>query len=163
MTIVWHEETLWDLARLLFGAPAMVVGFLVGTKHDDEGLMVGTALIIMFIPYASRETVLTLLREDWHMFNRSENKEAPKAPVLSVVDSTDPQRVGLLEVFRGRFNAGDIVSISRIRATRGKDKTEWIEAKIMRDGRESAAGTLVVRNGSFYKDQTVRVESIQGS
>lgn len=160
----YDEETLWDLIWLLFGGSAMIAGFIVGMRHDDAPLMIGTALIMtLVIPYVTRNTLTYPLRKDWPVFGllKRNKTTATTTQLLSVVDQDDSSRMGLLEVERGRFYAGDKLRIFALYPLRGNE-SEGMKVFVVDDkGRETRAGTLVVRNGNFTKAQRLRIESIE--
>jgi hypothetical protein len=145
---------------LLAGVPVMIAGLIVGVHFDDTGLQVGTSLDIALVLFVTRDATLPLL-ERTMMFSR--RKKSPKPTVLlSVVDSKDPKRIGLLEVDRNPnlFHENDRLNILSIASCRSADKIEI--AKVFINGGE-AAGTVIVRNGNFRKGQNLRVESIDVS
>lgn len=159
---IWRydEDTLWDLAWLLFGGPVMVTGFFAGARHDDLGLMIGTLLIILLIFYCTRGTLAPLLRKDRSMFGLLKKNKSTTTTLLSVVDHDNRTRLGVLEVVRGNFHRNDRLHIFALYSLLGREGEGMKVFVVNEKGRETGAGTLVVRNGNFHENQRLRVESI---
>lgn len=157
----YDEETLTDLALLLFGGAAMTVGFVVGVRIGDKGLTIGTTLVVLLIFYTTRNTLIPLVRKDWSMFGLlKKNKTKTRATqLLSVVDQDDRSRIGMLEVERGRFYPNDRLRIFALYTLLGSEGEGMKVFVVDEKGREIRAGTVRVRNGNFTKGQRLRVES----
>lgn len=159
----YDEETLTDLAFLLFGGATMTAGFIVGIRIGDKGLVIGTALVVLLIFYTSRNTLIPLLRKDRSVLSllKKNKKKARAVQLLSVVDQDNRNRIGLLEVERGRFYPNDRLRIFALYSVRGSEG-EGMKIFVVDDkGREIRAGTVRVRNGNFTKGQRLRVESTE--
>ncbi len=151
----YDEDVLWDLTWLLFGGSAMVAGFIVGARHGDPGLMIGTPLVLMLIAYVSRNTLNTAY-ERIRMFDRP--KKAKHTLLLTVVDSQDPALTGTLEVLsrnKASFRQGNRLNILSISTAK---EGRPARARVFINGR-SSAGTVEVRSGEFVKDQVVVIRS----
>lgn len=157
-----NEDTLWNLIWLLFGGSAMAAGFQVGYLHGDMALMIGTVLISVLISCITSKTMTLLPRKVWYMFGLfKKNKTAPSTTLLSVIDQKDHTRLGVLEVVRGQFHANDRLNILDLYPLRGQREGEGMTVFVVNEkGRETGAGTVVIRNGNFRKDQQLRVESV---
>lgn len=160
----YDEETLTDLALLLFGGATMAAGFIVGMRIGDKGLVIGTTLVVLLIFYTSRNTLIPLLRKDRSVLSlllKKNKKKAKAVQLLSVVDQDNRNRIGLLEVERGRFYPNDRLRIFALYSVRGSEG-EGMKIFVVDDkGREIRAGTVRVRNGNFTKGQRLRVESTE--
>ena len=157
----YDEETLTDLALLLFGGAIMAAGFIVGIRIGDKGLVIGTTLVVLLIFYTARNTLTLLLRKDPPVPGLLK-KNKTKAPLLlSVVDQDDRSRIGILEVERGRFYPNDRLRIFALYSVRGSEGEGMKVFVVDEKGREIRAGTVRIRNGNFTKGQRLRVESTE--
>lgn len=159
---LWHydEDTLWDLVWLLFGGSGMAAGFMTGVRHDDTGLMIGTIAIIALIAYVTRNTLTTPLRKDWSMFGLLKKNKTTATTLLSVVDHSDCTRLGVLEVVRGNFHQNDKLRIFALYPLKGGEGEGMKVFIVDGKGRETGAGTVVIRNGNFQENQRLLIESI---
>lgn len=157
----YDEEVLWNLAWLLFGCPIMFAGLSVGAQNGDRFLVAGTLLVTTLIVGITRNTLSYLLRKAWSMFSMFKKNKTATKTLLSVVDQNDMNRLGLLEVVRGQFSPNDKLQILDLYPLGGQLKAEGMKVFIVSEkGRETGAGTLVVRNGNFEKNRLLRIESI---
>lgn len=156
MAMTQREETVWNMIWLLAGVPVMLAGLIVGVRFDDPGLQVGASLDIALVLFVTRDTTLPLL-ERTTMFGRQ--KKPRSTVLLEVVAANDPTRHGELEVIRNpdQFHEGDRLDILSMRTARGNTQAE---AQVFINGR-SGAGTVLVREGSFQRDQILQVKSIR--
>ena len=159
---IWQydENTLWDMVWLLFGSSIMTAGFLTGARHDDAGLMIGTIMIAALIAYVTRGTLTTPLRKDWSVFGLFKKNKTAATTLLSVADHNNCTRLGVLEVVRGNFHRNDKLRIFALYPLLGGDGEGMKVFVVDEKGRETGAGTVVVRNGNFQENQRLLIESI---